>query len=126
MNKRTQKAVAFLGLSGSMSLLQIVPAIESAPTAPAMAWVPEMTVGLLWAATGIVGALGELTGSGIDGRENDQLPSYIWGWGSLLVAMFVVALAFGYLTDDYLRFGAELGAPIAGLVVMTYFVIRRR
>ncbi|MBO4247406.1 hypothetical protein IL252_06165 [Halomicrobium sp. IBSBa] len=122
MNDRTSKAVAFLGLCGSMSFLRIAPAIESAANAPAIAWVPEVTVGLLWAVAGIVGALGELTGSG--GRDSDQLPSYVWGWASLLVAMFVVALAFGYLTGDFVRFGPELGGPIVGLVLRTYFALR--
>lgn len=75
MNERTSKAVAFLGLSGSVSFLRIVPTVESAAHLSAIAWVPEVTLGLLWAATGVVGALGELSGSGIDGRDSDQLPS---------------------------------------------------
>ncbi|WP_018256505.1 hypothetical protein [Halomicrobium katesii] len=124
MNERTSKAVAFLGLSGSVSFLRIVPTVESAAHLSAIAWVPEVTLGLLWAATGVVGALGELSGSGIDGRDSDQLPSYVWGWASLFVAIFIVGLGFGYLTDDYLRFGAELVAPIGALI--TYFAHRYR
>ncbi|ACV46550.1 MULTISPECIES: hypothetical protein [Halomicrobium] len=124
MNERTGKAVAFLGLSGSISFLRIVPTVESAAHLSAIAWVPEVTLGLLWAATGVVGALGELTSSDAEYRDSGQLPSYVWGWASLLVAMFVVGLGFGYLTEDYLRFGAELVAPIGALI--TYLVIRHR
>ncbi|NLV08692.1 hypothetical protein GOC74_01905 [Halomicrobium mukohataei] len=124
MNDRTSKAVAFLGLSGSVSFVRIVPTIESTANAAAMAWVPEVTVGLLWAMTGIVGAMGELTGPDIDGRDSDQLPSYAWGWASLLVAIFIVALGFGYLTGDFLRFGGELVTPFGAVV--TYFALRSR
>ncbi|AHZ23191.1 hypothetical protein E6P09_01110 [Haloferax mediterranei ATCC 33500] len=126
MEKRTQKAVAFLVISGSMSFMRVVPAVESAANAPAIAWVPELTVGLLWGVSGIVAALGELTSSGIDHCDSNQSPSYVWGFVSLLVAILIVGLAFGYLTGDFSRFGAELLGPIGGLVVLTYFATRPR
>ena len=124
MNEHTQKTVAFLILGGSVSFFRIVPAVESAPNVPEIAWVPEMTLGLLWAATGVVGAFGELTRSGVEHRDGTKLPRYAWGWVSLLVAIFTVALAFSYLTDDFLRFGVELVAPIG--VAMTYFTHQYR
>ncbi|WP_244256865.1 hypothetical protein [Halomicrobium sp. IBSBa] len=47
MNDRTSKAVAFLAVGGSMSFMQVLPVIESVADAPAIAWIPELTIGLL-------------------------------------------------------------------------------
>lgn len=126
MNERTLKAAAFLLFSGSISVLRAVPAIDDAANAPAIAWVPEVTVGLLWGVLGIVGALGELSGSDVDHRDGVHVRSYAWGFASLLVAILIVGLAFSYLTGDFVRFVSETAGSIAGLVALAYFTTRVR
>ena len=126
MNEHTQKAVAFLAVGGSMSFMQVLPVIESVTDAPAIAWMPELTIGLLWGVSGVVAALGALTGSGIDRRDDNQLPRYAWGFAGLLVATLILGLGFGYLTGDFVRFAVDLVGPIIGLVVIAYFALRRR
>ncbi|WP_255317979.1 hypothetical protein [Halomicrobium sp. LC1Hm] len=126
MNDRTSKAVAFLAVGGTMSFMQVLPVLGSVADAPAVAWLPELTIGLVWGVCGVVAALTALTGAGIDRRDDGSLPWYTWGFAGLLVATLVLGLAFGYLTRDWARFRAELVGPIVGLVVIAYFVLRRR
>ncbi|NLV08690.1 hypothetical protein GOC74_01895 [Halomicrobium mukohataei] len=126
MNDRTSKAVAFLAVGGTMSFIKVLPVFGSVADAPAVAWLPELTIGLVWGVSGVVAALTALTGAGIDRRDDGSLPWYAWGFAGLLVATLVLGLGFGYLTGDFARFAVDLVAPIVGLAVIAYFALRRR
>ncbi|WP_018256504.1 hypothetical protein [Halomicrobium katesii] len=126
MNEHTQKAVAFLAVGGSMLFMQVLPVIESIADSPAITWVPELTIGLLWGMSGVVAALGALTGSDIDRRDDNKLPRYAWGFAGLLVVTLILGLAFVYMTGNLARFAVDLVAPVVGLVVIAYFALRSR
>lgn len=100
MNERLWTAVTWLP-PALIPAVMIGATIEStSATAPAIAWVPEVTASLLLGAVFFMGFLGALFAEDIDDSEGFQLPGYTWGMAGVALAGVIVNLAFIPLTDD--------------------------
>lgn len=127
MNERLWTAVSWFLLGLVVSGPFIGTTIEStSATAPAIAWVPEVTAWLLLGAVYFMGSLGALFAEDVGDSEGFQLPSYTWGMAGVALAGVIANLAFIPLTHDSTTFVALAVAMAVNFVFFAYMAARAR
>jgi len=127
MDERTPVKATLLIAAVLFPAFLIVPTMRSLPAnAPAIAWVPEVTVAALLGVMFFIGFLGEVLSPDVEDSTALKPRSYVWGVAGVAVSLLIVNLAFIPLTDNSTPFVAAAVGTIVGLVTLAYITVRAR